>query len=398
MPNCISDKMFALTQKNSAVREMFEEGNRLAKLYGRENVYDFSLGNPNFPAPARVKDAVIDVLNTEPTTMVHGYMSNAGYPDTRKAIAESLNKRFGTAFSEANILMSVGAAGGLNVILKTLLNPGDEVLAFAPFFLEYGNYVRNYDGELKIVPPNLPSFQPDPAALEAAVTAKTKAVIINSPNNPTGVIYSEDTLRALGAVLEKKASEYGHPIFILADEPYRELAYDGAVVPWITKLYRNTVVCYSWSKSLSLPGERIGYLVIPSEIDDYTLVFDAASIATRVLGFVNAPSLMQRAVMRCLDEETDINGYDSNRKKLCDGLRAAGYECAEPQGAFYLWVKTPCDDREFAQTAKKHNILVVPGTSFACPGYVRIAYCVSAHTIEGALPGFKKLAEEYGLK
>ena len=398
MPNCISDKMFALTQKNSAVREMFEEGNRLAKLYGRENVYDFSLGNPNFPAPARVKDAVIDVLNTEPTTMVHGYMSNAGYPDTRKAIAESLNKRFGTAFSEANILMSVGAAGGLNVILKTLLNPGDEVLAFAPFFLEYGNYVRNYDGELKIVPPNLPSFQPDPAALEAAVTAKTKAVIINSPNNPTGVIYSEDTLRALGAVLEKKASEYSHPIFILADEPYRELAYDGAVVPWITKLYRNTVVCYSWSKSLSLPGERIGYLVIPSEIDDYTLVFDAASIATRVLGFVNAPSLMQRAVMRCLDEGTDINGYDGNRKKLCDGLRAAGYECAEPQGAFYLWVKTPCDDREFAQTAKKYNILVVPGTSFACPGYVRIAYCVSAHMIEGALPGFKKLAEEYGLK
>ena len=398
MPNCISDKMFALTQKNSAVREMFEEGNRLAKLYGRENVYDFSLGNPNFPAPEKVKDAVFDVLNTEPTTMVHGYMSNAGYPDTRAAIAESLNKRFGTAFSEANIIMSVGAAGGLNVILKTLLNPGDEVLAFAPFFLEYGNYVRNYDGKLKIVPPNLPSFQPDPAALEAAITEKTKAVIINSPNNPTGVIYSEDTLRALGAVLEKKAAEYGHPIFILADEPYRELAYDGAAVPWITKIYRNTVVCYSWSKSLSLPGERIGYLVIPSEIDDYSLVFDAASIATRVLGFVNAPSLMQRAVMRCLDEKTDLAGYDGNRKKLYEGLKAAGYACAEPQGAFYMWVKTPCDDKEFAQSAKKYNILVVPGTSFACPGYVRIAYCVSAHTIEGALPGFKKLAEEYGLK
>ena len=397
MPNCISNKMFALTQKNSAVREMFEEGNRLAKLYGRENVYDFSLGNPNFPAPEKVKDAIFDVLESEPSTMVHGYMSNAGYPDTRAAVADSLNRRFGTAFTDGNIIMTVGAAGGLNVILKTLLNPGDEVLAFAPFFLEYGNYVRNYDGELKVVPASLPGFQPDPAALEATLTEKTRAVIINTPNNPTGIIYSEETIKALGAVLEKKEAEYGHPIFILSDEPYRELAYDGAVVPWVTKLYRNTVVCYSWSKSLSLPGERIGYLVIPSEIDDYELVFDAASIATRILGFVNAPSLMQRAVMRCLDEKTDIDGYDSNRNALYNGLKAAGYECAEPQGAFYMWVKTPCDDKEFVQRAKKYNILVVPGTSFACPGYVRIAYCVSAQTISGALPGFKKLAEEFGL-
>ncbi|MGI5978087.1 MAG: pyridoxal phosphate-dependent aminotransferase [Oscillospiraceae bacterium] len=397
MANCISEKMFALTQKNSAVREMFEEGNRLAKLYGRENVYDFSLGNPNFPAPEAVKDAVFEVLENEPSTMVHGYMSNVGYPDTRAAIAQSLNQHFDTAFTEANIIMTVGAAGGLNVILKTLLNPGDEVLAFAPFFLEYGNYVRNYDGEMKVVPPNLPSFQPDPAALEAALTEKTKAVIINSPNNPTGIIYSEDTLRALGAVLEKKSAEYGHPIFILSDEPYRELAYDGASVPWVTKLYRNTIVCYSWSKSLSLPGERIGYLVIPSEIDDYELVFDAASIATRVLGFVNAPSLMQRAVMRCLDQKTDLAGYDANRKTLYEGLKSAGYDCAEPQGAFYMWVKTPCDDKTFAQMAKKYNILVVPGTSFACPGYVRIAYCVSEQTISGSLPGFRKLAAELGL-
>lgn len=397
MANCISDKMFSLTQKNSAVREMFEEGNRLSKLYGRENVYDFSLGNPNFPAPAKVKDAVYDILENEPSTMVHGYMSNAGYPDTRATIAGSLNGRFGTAFTEQNIIMTVGAAGGLNVILKTLLNPGDEVLAFAPYFLEYGNYVANYDGILKVVPANLPSFQPDPAALEAALSEKTKAVIINTPNNPTGVIYSAETIKALGAILEKKSAEYGHPIFILSDEPYRELAYDGAVVPWVTKLYHNTIVCYSWSKSLSLPGERIGYLVIPSEIDDYSLVFDAASIATRILGFVNAPSLMQRTVMRCLDEQTDLAGYDGNRKKLYEGLKAAGYACAEPQGAFYLWVKTPCDDKEFAQKAKKHNILVVPGASFACPGYVRIAYCVSPQTIEGALPGFQKLAAEFGL-
>jgi len=397
MASCISEKMFALTQKNSAVREMFEEGNRLAKLYGRENVYDFSLGNPNFPAPAKVKDAVFDVLNNEPSTMVHGYMSNAGYPDVRQTIAESLNKRFETAFSADNILMTAGAAGGLNVILKTLLNPGDEVLAFAPYFLEYGNYIANYDGVLKVIPANLPSFQPDPKALEAALTERTKAVIINTPNNPTGVIYPAETIEALGAVLEKKSREFGHPIFIFSDEPYRELAYDGAIVPWVTKLYRNTIVCYSWSKSLSLPGERIGYLVIPSEIDDYPLVFDAASIATRVLGFVNAPSLMQRTVMRCFDEKTNVNGYDSNRKALFSGLKAAGYECAEPQGAFYMWVKTPCDDKEFAQRAKKYNILVVPGTSFACPGYVRVAYCVSPQTIAGALPGFEKLAEDLGL-
>lgn len=397
MSHHISEKMYALTQRNSAVREMFEEGNRLAAIYGRENVYDFSLGNPNIPAPEKVKAAVTEVLETEPSTMVHGYMSNAGYPDVRSAIALSLNKRFETAFGAENILMTVGAAGSLNVILKTLLNPGDEVLALAPFFLEYGNYVANYDGKLVVVPACPPDFQPDAQAVKNAVTEKTKAVIINSPNNPTGVIYSEETLKRLAAVLEEKQAEYGHPIFIIADEPYRELCYDGAEVPWLTKLYRNTIVGYSWSKSLSLPGERIGYLVIPSEIDDYSVIFDAASIANRVLGFVNAPSLMQRAVMRCLDEKTDIAAYDSNRKQLYNGLKAAGFSCAYPQGAFYMWVKTPGDDKEFCTMAKKYNILVVPGTSFACPGYVRIAYCVSPKTIEGALPGFKQLAVDLGL-
>lgn len=394
MAHSISDKMFALTQRNSTVRAMFEEGNRLAALYGRENVFDFSIGNPNFPAPGKVKEAVIDILENEPTTMVHGYMSNAGYVDVRNAVAGSLNSRFGTTFDASNIIMTVGAAGSLNVILKTLLNPSDEVIALAPYFLEYGNYVANYDGVLVVVPANTTDFQPDAEAIGKAITPKTKALIINSPNNPTGVIYSEETIKRIAAVLEAKQEEYGHPIYILADEPYRELAYDGYEVPWLTNFYRNTIVGYSWSKSLSLPGERIGYLVVPSEADDFALIFDAASIANRVMGFVNAPSLMQRVVMRCLDERTDIDAYDNNRKLLYNGLKDTGFECAYPQGAFYMWVKTPCDDKEFCGIAKKYNILVVPGSSFACPGYVRMAYCVSPKTIEGAIPGFKKIAEE----
>ncbi|NCB74705.1 MAG: pyridoxal phosphate-dependent aminotransferase [Clostridia bacterium] len=394
MAHNISEKMFALTQRNSVVRQMFEEGNRLAAIHGRENVFDFSIGNPNFPAPQKIKEAVYDVLENEPSTMVHGYMSNAGYADVRSAVASSLNSRFGTSFDGNNIIMTVGAAGSINVILKTLLNPGDEVIAIAPYFLEYGNYVANYDGVLVVVPPNIPDFQPDAETIGRTVTSKTKAVIVNSPNNPTGVIYSEETIKKIAAVLEQKQKEYGHPIYILADEPYRELCYDGAEVPWLTKFYRNTIVGYSWSKSLSLPGERIGYLVIPSEADDAALIIDAAAIANRVMGFVNAPSLMQRVVMRCLDERTDIASYDNNRKLLYKGLKDAGFECAYPQGAFYMWVKTPCDDKEFSNIAKKYNILVVPGSSFACPGYVRIAYCVSPKTIEGSLSGFKKLGEE----
>ena len=393
----ISAEMTRLAHSNSAIRAMFEEGNRLASIYGRDKVYDFSLGNPNFPAPAQVKDAILDVLNEEESTFVHGYMPNSGYPDVCQAIADSLNRRFGTDFTGGNILMTVGAAGGLNVILKTLLNPGDQVLVFAPYFLEYGNYVRNYGGELSVVPPNLPTFQPNLEKFEQMLTPDTKAVIINTPNNPTGVIYSEQTLEKLGEILERKQAEFGTSIYVLSDEPYRELAYDGAQVPYVTKYYRNTIVGYSWSKSLSLPGERIGYLVIPSEIDEYRLVFDAAAISNRVLGFVNAPSLMQRVVKRCVDCTTDIGPYDANRRALYDGLTACGFECVFPQGAFYMWMKTPVDDKVFVEAAKAYNILIVPGTSFACPGYVRIAYCVAPQTITNSLDGFKKLAEKYGL-
>ncbi len=394
----ISEKMIKLAGGNSAIRAMFEEGNRLAALYGRENVYDFSLGNPNFPAPAEVNNAIKKVLDTVDSTVVHGYMSNSGFEDVRGAVADSINRRFGTSFATRNILMTVGAAGGLNVILKTLLNPGDEVLTFSPYFVEYGNYVGNYDGVLKAVPADSETFQPDAEKLAAAVTPKTKAVIINNPNNPTGVVYSEETIKKLAAALEAKQQEYGISIYLISDEPYRELAYDGVDVPYLTKFYRNTIVGYSWSKSLSLPGERIGYLVLPDELDEAELITTAASIANRVLGFVNAPSLMQLAVAKCVDAQVDLAGYDANRKALYEGLRGLGFECAKPEGAFYLWVKSPeADEKEFVSKAKKYNILMVPGSSFAWPGYVRLAYCVSNDMIVRSMPAFKKLAEEYGL-
>jgi Aspartate/tyrosine/aromatic aminotransferase len=313
-------------------------------------------------------------------------------------VAESINSRFDTGFNENNIIMTAGAAGGLNVILKTLLNPGDEVLVFSPYFVEYGNYVNNYDGVLITVPTNDTTFMPDCESLEAAITAKTKALIINTPNNPTGVIYPESVIKSVSAVLEKKQAEFGTSIYILSDEPYRELAYDGTEVPYLTKYYKNTIIGYSWSKSLSLPGERIGYLVIPSELDDYQIIWEAAGIANRILGFVNAPSLIQRVVARCLDAKVNISAYDANRQMLYDALITLGFECIRPSGAFYLWVKSPvADEKEFVASAKKYNLLIVPGSSFAGPGYVRLAYCVSPDMIKRSLPAFEKLAAEYGL-
>ena len=394
----ISQRMIKMTEGGSAIRAMFEEGARMAAQFGRENVYDFSLGNPNIPAPEKVRESIVRIASETDPMELHGYMSNAGYPEVRARVATSLNRRFGTAFTEDNILMTVGAAGGLNVLLQTLLDPGDEVLVFAPYFLEYGNYVSNFGGVLKAIPANIEgNFQPDAQALREAITPKTKALLLNNPNNPTGVIYTEETIRAIAAVLEEKQAEYGRPIYLISDEPYRELAYDGRKVPWLTGFYRNTLVGTSWSKSLSLPGERIGYVVVPSACDDAKLIFDAAVIANRILGFVNAPSLQQRVVAECLEEQTDVAAYDKNRRALYEGLTDAGFEAVYPDGAFYLWVKTPEDDRQFCDRAKKHRILVVPGASFACPGYVRIAYCVSFDMIRRSLPAFRALAEECGI-
>ena len=395
----ISEKMKPYVKNNSAIRMMFEEGNRLRAKYGADKVFDFSLGNPSVPAPDSVREAIIELVNTTDPTVLHGYMSNAGFEDVRQTIAESLNRRFDTKFSAKNLIMTVGAASGLNVILKTILNPGEEVIVFAPYFLEYGAYVRNYDGVLVEISPDTTTFQPNLAEFEQKITPKTKAVIVNTPHNPTGVVYSEETIKKLSAILEAKQKEFGTVIYLISDEPYRELAYDGVEVPYLTKYYNNTVVGYSYSKSLSLPGERIGYLVIPDEADGSEELISAATIANRTLGCVNAPSLIQKVVAKCVDAKTDLAAYDKNRQALYDGLKECGFECIKPQGAFYLFVKSPVEDEKaFCEAGKKYNILMVPGSSFACPGYVRLAYCVSYETIVNSLPEFKKLAAEYGLK
>lgn len=393
----IAEKMKGMVANSSAIRAMFEEGNRLASIYGAENVYDFSLGNPNVAAPKAVKQAILELLEEEDPVTLHGYTnSNSGYADVREAVAKSLNGRFGTAFEGKNIIMTVGAAGGLNVILKTLINPGDEVIAFAPYFGEYRSYTNNYDGVLVEISPNTVDFQPKLDEFEEKITAKTKAVIVNTPNNPTGVVYSEETIRKLAAIMEAKQKEYGTEIYLISDEPYRELVYDGAEVPYLTKYYANTIVGYSYSKSLSLPGERIGYLVIPDEAADSETVLAAANVANRILGFVNAPTLQQKIVKKCLNEKTDTSYYNRNREALYQGLADCGFTCIKPEGAFYLFVKSPtANEKEFCAAGKKYNILMVPGSSFACPGYVWLAYCVSYETIVNSLPKFAELAKEY---
>ena len=395
----IADKMVNLVKNSSAIRAMFEEGKIMAAKYGAENVYDFSLGNPNVPAPAEVKKAVFEELEKEDPVVLHGYMNNSGYEDVRAANPDSINRKFQTSFGEKNIIMTVGAAGGLNVILKTLLNPGDEVIVIAPYFGEYNSYVSNYDGKIVVVSPNTETFQPNLEELEQKITARTKAVIINSPNNPTGVVYSEDTIKKMADILRSREKELGTDIYLISDEPYRELVYDGIEVPYLTKYYENAIIGYSYSKSLSLPGERIGYLVIPDEVSDAEDVIAAANVATRILGYVNAPSLMQKVVAKCLDAKVDVPFYNRNREALYNGLRELGFECIKPEGAFYLFVKSPVEDEKvFCAAAKKYHILIVPGSSFACPGYVRIAYCVSYETIMNSMPGFKALAEEFQVK
>ena len=381
----IAEKMKPYVKNNSAIRMMFEEGNRLRAIYGPENVFDFSLGNPSVPAPDCVRQAIIDLVNEEEPTVLHGYMSNAGFEDVRQTIAESLNRRFGTSFAAKNLIMTVGAASGLNVAFKTILNPGEEVIVFAPYFLEYGAYVRNYDGNLVEISPDTTTFQPNLKEFEEKITPKTRAVIVNTPHNPTGVVYSEETIRKLTSILEAKQKEFGTVIYLISDEPYRELAYDGVQVPYLTKYYANTIVGYSYSKS--------------DEADGSEELIAAAAIANRTIGCVNAPSLIQKVIAKCVDAEVDVAAYDKNRLALYNGLKELGFECIKPQGAFYLFVKSPVtDEKAFCEAGKKYNILMVPGSSFACPGYVRLAYCVSYDTIMNSLPQFGKLAEEFGLK
>lgn len=394
----ISEKMKGYVKNSSVIRAMFEEGKKMAAVYGADHVYDFSLGNPNVPAPEAVREAIIDIVTNEDPVLVHGYMSNSGFIDVRGTIAAHLNGLYGTSYTFDNLVMIVGAAGGMNVFFKTLLNPGDEVVTFSPYFGEYRAYVSNFDGRLIEVPTDPVTFEPDPNALAEVVTPRTKAVILNSPNNPTGVVYSEECIKEIARLLDEKQKEYGTTIFIFSDEPYREIVYGEYQVPWIPNYYRNTVVGYSYSKSLSLPGERIGYLVIPSEVDDAEDMISAANVANRILGFVNAPSLQQRVVAKCLNEKTDVEFYAENRQMLMDGLREAGYTFVEPQGAFYLWLKSPePDEKAFVAKCKEKQILIVPGSSFGCAGWTRVAYCVSHETVKNSLPGFREVAASYGL-
>ncbi|MCF0142979.1 MAG: pyridoxal phosphate-dependent aminotransferase [Parasporobacterium sp.] len=395
----ISEETKRLLATGSTLRDMFEAGKILAKQVGAENVYDFSLGNPSVPAPKEFNEALKYVIDNTDSMVLHGYMSNVGYEDSREAIAQNLNKRFGTNFSMRNITMTVGAANALVIALKILLNPGDEVAVFAPFFLEYRNYIANFGGVTTVVPPNPPTFMPDPVALENTITEKTKAIIINNPNNPTGALYDEDTIKMIASVLEKCAEKYGHPIFILSDEPYRELVYDGAQVPFITKFYKNTLVAYSYSKSMSLPGERVGYLCMPDECDEADDIIAASANGIRAVGCVNASSLQQKAIMHCLDITTDISVYDKNRQALYNGLTEAGFEVVYPKGAFYMFMKSPIDDdKAFVKHAMDtYHILFSSGAAFDCPGYVRLAYCVPYDMIMRSMPYFKELAKDYGL-
>ena len=392
----ISRQMQAMLGQNSVIRAMFEEGERLRAEYGSDKVYDFSLGNPNVPAPPRVEQAMREVIDEEPSVMVHGYMNNAGFPDVRKELALTVSWQSEERYRADQFIMTTGAAAALNILLKTILNPGDEVLSFKPYFSEYKNYVENYGGLLKLVATDPETFLPDLDALRAAIGEKTRALILNSPNNPSGVIYSEELLRGIQAVLAEKEREFGNCILVISDEPYRELVYDGAKVPWVPKIMPHAAVVYSYSKTLSLPGERIGWLLLPDSIPESRDIYRAAVIANRISGFVNAPSYMQRVLKRAHLFHSDFSVYARNRALLLKELPAMGYHLVKPEGAFYLLLKAPNgDDAAFATKLKEERILTVPCTSFACPGHVRLAYCVAETTVQNALQGFRNVAGYY---
>lgn len=395
----ISQTMVGLGKKRSVIREIFEYSKVRAAEIGAENIFDFSIGNPSVPPPQIISDTLKELLDQEDSVSLHGYTSAQGDPATRKAIADDLNRRYGTNFTANNFYMTVGAAASLSICFKALALPEDEFIVFAPYFTEYRVFVEAAGGTLVEVPPREPDFQIDFDAFSAAVSEHTKAVIVNSPNNPSGVVYSESTVKELCRILEEKSAQYGHTIYLISDEPYRELVYDdNIVVPFLTKYYKNTLVCYSYSKSLSLPGERIGYVLVPSEIDDFEDMYAAVCGAGRALGYVCAPSLFQKLIARCVGQVSDISVYRKNRDLLYNGLTERGYQCVRPDGAFYLFVKALEEDTNaFCERAKKYELLLVPGDDFGCPGYVRIAYCVTTEQIERSMPAFEALAKEYGL-
>ncbi|MFL0250028.1 pyridoxal phosphate-dependent aminotransferase [Clostridium neuense] len=391
----ISQEMYELGSKRSVIREIFEFGKKRAAEVGAENVYDFSIGNPNVPAPESVKRAIIEILEDEDPVAIHGYTSAQGDFDVRKTIAESINKRFKTNFNADNLYMTMGAAASLCACFKAIANSGDEFVTFAPYFPEYRCFVEAMGAKLIVVPAQIENFQIDFDEFEKRINKNTKAVIVNTPNNPSGIVYTEETIVKLADILKAKSKEYGHPIYLISDEPYRELAYD-VEVPYLTKYYDNTFVCYSYSKSLSLPGERIGYIVVPDEMEESRKVYAAVCGAGRALGYVCAGSLFQKVAAKCVCDTSDISIYKKNRDLLYDGLIKLGYKCVKPEGAFYLFPQSlEKDAYAFCEKAKKYNLLLVPGDDFGCPGHVRISYCVTTEQVIKALPAFEKLAKEY---
>ena len=391
----VSSKMYELGTKKSTIRTIFEFGRKRAAEVGEENIFDFSLGNPNVPTPDFVRDAAIEILQTYEPSKVHGYTVAPGNPEVREILASSVNSRFGTNFAGKNFFITAGAAAAITICFKALTEPNDEFITFAPYFPEYKVFVESVGAELKVVPAQVEDWQINFNEFEKILSPKTKAVIINSPNNPSGAVYSEETIKKLADVLTAKSKEFGHAIFIISDEPYREIAYN-VNVPYVPKFYANTLVCYSYSKSFSLPGERIGYVIVPDEVEDFGKIYGAVAGAARVLTHVNAPSLWQLVIAKCAGKPSDITIYERNAKLLYNGLIDAGFECVKPQGAFYLFPKAlESDDYAFCERAKKFDLLLVPGADFGCAGYFRAAYCIKTETIERSLPLFKKLAAEY---
>ena len=390
-----NENAYALGANRSAIQDLFEYGKARAAIVGPEYVFDYSLGNPSIPSPPEVNETIKAVLADTDSLLVHGYTSATGDLQTRQAIADDLNRRYGTDIQPGELFIGCGAAPELSAVFRALAFPGAEILAIAPFFPEYRPFVQEAGASFKVVPADIPGFQIRMDALEAMLTPSTAAIIINSPNNPAGTVYTEQTLRALADLLMRKSQQFGHPIYIVADEPYRELVYDGVTVPFIPTIYPNTIVCYSYSKSLSLPGERIGYVYVPRQAEDSNAIFAAVCGAARANGHVCAPSLLQKVIARCTHLRPDLEAYDRNRRALYEGLIAAGYEVAKPDGAFYLFVKAPGgNSQEFSNKAKQKDLLVVPGDSFGCPEYFRICYCVSYDMIQRSLPVFRELIEK----
>ncbi|MBR5343599.1 MAG: pyridoxal phosphate-dependent aminotransferase [Oscillospiraceae bacterium] len=391
----VNESMLKLGTNRSCIRELFEYGLRQAAIVGKENVFDYSLGNPSIPAPPEVNETLVDIVRNTDSLAVHGYTPAPGLPAAREAIAAELSERYGVRIRGANIFLTCGAAPALIAVIRALNMGGSEIVAIAPFFPEYRPFAESNGAKLVVVPADVPSFQINWPELEARLNERTQAVIVNTPNNPSGVIYTRETLERLAALLEKKSAEVGHPIFLIADEPYRELAYDGAEVPFIPTVYPNTIVCYSYSKSLSLPGERIGYICVPDWVEDSATVFAAIAGAARASGHVCAPALQQRVVALCAHSRPNVRAYDENRALLYEQLSAFGYDCVKPNGAFYMFVKAPGGDSQaFSDRAKEKNLLIVPGGDFGVPEYFRICTCVSKDMILRSLPAFKALIEE----